>query len=420
VRWIDPRALDRPRSLVRSLMPNHADGYSPSTPAAAFLAVRWGGPLDTVEENWGAANSSVSGTYAEGLFGAIHGLFGESYSVTTRRVSCSADLRQLTDDVHSGKLQLPKAPITAALYFLWPTTFYDGASACSSSSGGFVEEGAFFDLLRAVEGRGVPTRFPHPSHVYRLLLSKEWQASLCTAPQFCLPPTTRLPISAVVRDAAMAAGAALRTLASMDGGEGRGGGGGEAAAPIPAGGRIERPTLGVAKLGFSWEGLDVRAFKDQAELAAALTALTEQEGFFGDTVIVQSYVPACCELRLFVVDGVVRKHYFCRYEVINERGIFGGWKHRSRADAASAWCGGDEAALEDAVARATALAAVWTRWLVSVCAEPVPVVRMDVLVSLTGAAGKARVTSLELTEAGMSMFAMDTDIVFDALARSCV
>jgi len=57
---------------------------------------------------------------------------------------------------------------------------------------------------------------------------------------------------------------------------------------------------------------------------------------------------------------------------------------------------------------------------VSVCAEPVPVVRMDVLVSLTGAAGKARVTSLELTEAGMSMFAMDTDIVFDALARSCV
>ena len=133
------------------------------------------------------------------------------------------------------------------------------------------------------QAQGVVTTFPHVSHVYMKLLSKRWQAELCTAPQFQIPPTVLVPISAIARGSITAAETALDTLKQLG---------------------ADTPRHGVAKLGFSWEAMDVRVYTEGApSLAAQLDALTKQEGFFGDCVLVQEYVDALCEVRLFVIGG---------------------------------------------------------------------------------------------------------------------
>jgi hypothetical protein len=58
----------------------------------------------------------------------------------------------------------------------------------------------------------MPTRFPHPSHLYRNLVSKEWTAHLCLTPDLHIPATTKISISTAVRDPYKAADAALKAL----------------------------------------------------------------------------------------------------------------------------------------------------------------------------------------------------------------
>lgn len=123
------------------------------------------------------------------------------------------------------------------------------------------------------------TLFPHVSYVYQKLLSKTWQAELCLAPQFAIPRTVLVPVSSIRRDPLSAAELALERVSS----------------PSPR---------CVVKLGYSWEAMDVRVTSnDSAAVAKGLEELTQQTGFFGDCVLVQQYVPAVCELRLFVVNG---------------------------------------------------------------------------------------------------------------------
>ena len=54
-------------------------------------------------------------------------------------------------------------------YFLWPTSFQDG----TEDQSGMVPHGAYFDAVKGFEAAGLPTRFPHPSQLYRTLLAKE-------------------------------------------------------------------------------------------------------------------------------------------------------------------------------------------------------------------------------------------------------
>lgn len=46
---------------------------------------------------------------------------------------------------------------------------------------------------------GVPTRFPHHSHLYRTLASKEWCASICLMPQMKCPLTTKVTRSMMMQ-----------------------------------------------------------------------------------------------------------------------------------------------------------------------------------------------------------------------------
>ncbi|CAJ1356940.1 unnamed protein product, partial [Effrenium voratum] len=70
-----------------------------------------------------------------------------------------------------------------------------------------VHDVPLFNLMEALERAGIPTVWPHPSHLYRILAGKEWPAQLCLSEQYRVPATTLVPRQAVEGDAAAAAAA---------------------------------------------------------------------------------------------------------------------------------------------------------------------------------------------------------------------
>ena len=159
----------------------------------------------------------------------------------------------------------------------------------------------------------------------------------------------------------------------------------------------------VVKLGFSWEAVDVRKVEGGARaettgrLATALTEAVSAPNCRNDRVLVQSFVPAVCELRLFVVEGAIRGRYFARYEESTDDGRFDGWVRRPRAEVASEWFGGDAAALAQAEAQAEGLVPLLGLVLRGVCAEPQPALRFDFLLRRDGD-GRGSAATLEITE----------------------
>ena len=76
------------------------------------------------------------------------------------------------------------------MYFLWPT-FVQDLEMRRTESHGFVEKDKLLSLMRAAEGCGVPTRFPHPSNLYRLFASKDWVCHMCLT--FVFSISRRMP-----------------------------------------------------------------------------------------------------------------------------------------------------------------------------------------------------------------------------------
>merc|ERR1711972_1119468 len=66
-----------------------------------------------------------------------------------------------------------------------------------------------------MESTGIPTRFPHPSHIYKIFASKEWTAQMCLHPMLNVPLTTQVSRQAVVCDPAKAAIGAIRALGHL-------------------------------------------------------------------------------------------------------------------------------------------------------------------------------------------------------------
>ena len=122
-----------------------------------------------------------------------------------------------------------------------------------------VPADSLLELMRRVESAGIPTRFPHSAHVYRALLAKEWTTAVsgCGPSQMRVPATTRVSASSVARVPFSAAKRAVDALRAIKGDE------------------CDR---GVVKLGYSWEALDVRAWRGVSDLAGALEDVLHQPG----------------------------------------------------------------------------------------------------------------------------------------------
>ena len=295
-----------------------------------------------------------------------------------------------------GKLMA--GPIAASMtgrhrcgcYFLWPTSFQDG----TEDQSGMVPHGAYFDCVKGFEAAGLPTRFPHPSQLYRTLLAKDWQPSMCLVAALRVPPATTVNRASIVADPKRAAAAALAALAlirtsvlglkaaaaaeaaeeaaeagganvasaaAAAGGTaasgaaaGEGAAGGAAAAEAAAGGAVVKAggaeaggaeaVRGVAKLGFAWEAAHVIIWKGEAALEAALLRLAQQYNCTDAAVIVQDFAPNDFELRVFVVQGKPVELVYTNFARRDGDGYFRDFVKYSRSRATHEWLEGDECA----------------------------------------------------------------------------
>lgn len=141
-----------------------------------------------------------------------------------------------------------------------------------------------------MERAGIPTRFPHPSNVYRVFLSKDWMAHLCLQPGLRCPATTKVNRASVETDPQAAAANALKSLdliRKVQRGNNREGhwaglgateklGAPDASTYDPDSPVPWDKVTGVTKLGFSWEAADVKKFSGVDQLAVRLRKLFDQ------------------------------------------------------------------------------------------------------------------------------------------------
>jgi hypothetical protein len=379
------------------------------TPALSVLSVRWGAEQTPFNnEQWGAASSSVSDTYAEHLLdGVLYQRLGPNYEVVTAFVESGADLRRLLPQAIAPMMT---GRHMCALYFLWPVMAQDG----DVEQSGMVSQADYFAAVRGFEAAGVPTRFPHSSQLYETLLAKDWQASLCMFPKLRVPVATTINRAAVVRSPRRAAACVIEALAAAR--EVKFSDGSEPESSKPLEGEVRR---GVVKLGFAWEAAHVRVFRGESQLAEAMSGLIATPGVEAASLTVQDYVKNHLELRCFVVNGRVEHIIYSSFERVDVDGYPRDFVKKERGDAIADWLSGDAVAMEDAERKAGRLVRQWLAWLRCKSSEPTPAIRMDILVSRTGP-GRADVHTLELTENGFSMLAWPAgpSTVFNALVES--
>ena len=437
-------------------------------PWLSFLVLRWGGtssflvPHAEHTSAWGAGGCTISDSTIERFFErTVLPAHGMRFRVLTAFVGGSEQLRALRAPSLAAQLRrgAPAGCQIAALYFLWPVCIREGGvgSGAGGAGGGadshtegaaapappprhpftgegYVPQTSLLGLMEQLEAQCVHTRFPHPSPLYRVLLSKAWQAQLCGDATARLPPTTAVGRGMVVASPAAAARTAIGALRQL------------------GAWRTEDNDLavkGVVKLGFSWQAVDVRAFVGEAQLRDALCALlhpARSPDTTHSTALVQEWVEHDCEMRLFVVSGTVRHADFTRFEdpgaaaACSGETTCGSFTDAEfgvgRETALQKWFQGDAEALAYAEGQALALAARLQRFLLTQFAEQPPAVRIDVRVkyhpagavstaatSLVELPPSARVTvsTAEITELGFSMHGWPEgpEVVHAAMLQAC-
>jgi len=272
-----------------------------------------------------------------------------------------------------------------------------------------------------MEAAGVHTRFPHQSHLYKVFASKEWTAQTCLNPLLQVPLTTMVPRHSFASDPAKAAVNAVAALNNLA--EARSAWNAKLSQP-PKPKQISR---GVAKLGWSWEAMDVTAWKSNKELEDALSQLGQQPGSLVDQVFVQEWVDFDVEMRHFMVevdlnDKQTWKPSHIVYTVFKSKddGSFRNFDKMDRKNCLVNCFENDEAALADAESQALDLIMMWCQWLQGQTHETPTVVRFDIMAKRLGP-GKAAVTTGELTELGGCFLGWPNgaQVVFNAVLRSC-
>jgi hypothetical protein len=200
----DGQSIDPQKDSDEFLERVHPDATRPLPEGAAippdisFVVVRWGGeqPVDPViggNGGWGDAGSSVSDVYIRTFFEeVVWPTLGPRYEVITFYVRDSSDLGRIQAPLVTPMLQ---GRHKIGLYFLWPVVWQD-----TPTSPGFVNSQALLSLMHSMEACGVVSRFPHHSHLYRLLLSKDWMCHLCLQPEMHVPATTKISRSVISID----------------------------------------------------------------------------------------------------------------------------------------------------------------------------------------------------------------------------
>mmetsp|Transcript_20045 Transcript_20045/g.66325 ORF Transcript_20045/g.66325 Transcript_20045/m.66325 type:complete len:325 (-) Transcript_20045:1858-2832(-) len=289
--------MNYPRTDVR--MPPAA----PWSPALSLLVVRWGGEETEFNvEQWGSASASTSSAYVSAFLDkTVYPTLGPDYEVISVFVTSGLDMARLGPATVCAMM---RGRHRAGCYFLWPVMHQDG----EVHESGMLDQSAYFDAVRTFEAAGVCTRFPHPSQLYRTLLAKDWQPSLCLVPSLCIPPAVTINRATICASPSRAAKLCVDALATVRAARYRRG----KKRREPESLRVEgaESRRGVAKLGFAWEAAHVRIFRGEQQLATALLDISTTPAVTGSAVIVQDFARNDFELRQFVVDGrIVHKVY---------------------------------------------------------------------------------------------------------------
>jgi hypothetical protein len=184
---------------------------------------------------------------------------------------------------------------------------------------------------------------------------------------------------------------------------------------------------GVAKLGWSWEAMDVRKWQNKQQLSHALWDLAEQPGSFMEFVFVQEWVDFDVEMRHFIVEPDLSKPQTLKPKKIiytvfksQDSGSFRDFDRFDRKGCLKQCFQNDDAALADAEWQAEELIQRWLNWLQAQTHELPVVTRFDILAKRIGP-GKAKVTTGELTELGGCFLGWPSgpNVVMSAMLRSC-
>merc|ERR1712187_118818 len=191
-------------------------------------------------------------------------------------------------------------------------------------------------------------------------------------------------------------------------------------------------TKGVAKLGYSWEALDVKYWEKKVGLKTAIHDLTQYieiseehtaQPHDCDSLIVQEYIPHDLELRLYTVNGKIEASIFTKFCKIKDNLEFGEFQQTfNKKEAASDWMDGDTASLDDGIRQCTEITHHWLEWIQAQTCQTPSAVRFDYFVGRTKEAGRAVVWTLEICELGFSMLAHKQlpSKVFEAMLQDCL
>eukprot|EP00927_Polykrikos_kofoidii_P063977 TRINITY_DN5890_c0_g1_i1.p1 TRINITY_DN5890_c0_g1~~TRINITY_DN5890_c0_g1_i1.p1 ORF type:complete len:729 (-),score=159.13 TRINITY_DN5890_c0_g1_i1:97-2097(-) len=421
------KRLSEPSPRLELVMPG-------SVPELSIITFRWGGYNQiVVPQQWGETGSSVSDVFINSFLDqAVKPTLGSNYEVWTVYIEGQTDLNKIADSAHlifGASHPARRARNTCAMYFLYPTAFEEGCvpthETGEDDGAALVDQAAFFRCMKAVERAGVPTRFPHPSNLYEILASKRWTSMMSVSPSHRVPPTVALPRQLTESNLAEATDKALKALIEVKEYQLQ-----QREKIVPN--TAKEITKGVAKLGFSWEALDVKFWEGRDGLEEALYSLTQtieiSQDFTGqphdlESIIVQEYCVHDMEVRLYVVEGNVEATIYTKFARIKENQEFGDFAElHTRDEAAEKWMGGDHASLVDGERQCLEVTQHWLAWVKTQICELPPALRFDYFVGRTDKAGQAIVWTLEICELGFSMLG-STDLpgkVFSAMLRSCL
>jgi len=420
-----------PSMITQRVMPeqirqqNNVPNEANRQPVLTLFHVRWGGeqPVNPVTEGlggWGQIGSTPSDNYINGWEESVFNALGPTYEIISAFIQGSDELTKLNAPLLR---HLFSGQHIGALYFLWPIAFQDGHEFPA-----YVQREKSLELMISMEASGVPTRFPHQSHLYKIFASKEWTAQMCLHPLLHVPLTTMVARQAVATDPGKAATTAMQALNNLAQ---------TRATWFPQMGAADRGTTGpggrpavlrgVAKLGWSWEAMDVTAWRNKQELERALAQLIEQPGSMVDQVFVQEYVDFDVEMRHFVVEPDIAypqtwKPKRIIYTVFKDKqgGSFRNFDRYDRKTCKEKNFQNDEAAIADAEQQAEQLIGRWLQWLQAQTHELPVVCRFDIMAKRVGP-GRAQITTGELTELGGCFLGWPKgpQVVFAAMLRSC-
>jgi hypothetical protein len=356
---------------------------------------------------------------------------GNDFEVWTVYVADSSDVKKLADTaqlIFGSNHPVHRARRVCAMYFLYPTSFEEqcipNKETGEDNGAAMVDQKYLFQLIKAVERSGIPTRFPHPSGFYEVLTSKRWTAQMALTPQLHVPPTVSVPRMMIEHSREEAAAKGLASLQEVKR---------QQAILRNESAKDVQITKGVAKLGFSWEALDVKFWKGQDGLEEALLQLTEaieiSEEFTGqphdmEVIMLQEYCEHDLELRLYVVEGKVEARIYTKFCKIKDNNEFGDFQESFLLEeAAEQWMGNDVEALKDGVRQCEEITNHWLAWIRCQICELPPAIRFDYFVGRTpGKPNSSTVWTLEICELGFSMLG-DEELpqkVFNAMLRSCL